>query len=494
MLEGGIPRDRAVLLAGGPGSGKTTLAMEFVQAGLDAGEDCLFVSTEQSFAELADSLGRFDYDLDHERLSFATIHAKRGRTLEGDQDLVLEHLGGEDLSEGGRQLGDAFNVPFTARRIEEYLGQYAPCDRVVLDSASGLWSMTDDRSEFRRAVLDLIRFLSDEVGATSVLTAEAGDGTHGDDVTTPLRYNTHGVIELRREQVNGDPHRLLEVSKMRGTDIDRRTVELLIDEAGARLAPARRSQPPALKTHEHTPIGLPGLDALCGGGLATGAGVLFEHDGRATLAALYGAMFDAAFEQGFAVVLVPTIRLRPQGAATILEGRGYDLDTLLAEDRLFVLDMIGAWDEARRNVFGTRETAAGVQAELDAIADRVGDRRLFSLINADAMYDALGSADARRVRYFQEASLLGPDDMLVHVHNPKVTDEATSSFYANTAEQVIQTHVADDGLQYVSLRKSPCGFVGTTSLVQYTEEPPYLQVQRPPQERENPYAREPNSE
>ena len=267
-------------------------------------------------------------------------------------------------------------------------------------------------------------------------------------------------------------------------------MELLIDDGGARLAPGRRSQPPALNTHSHTPIGLPGLDALCGGGLATGAGVLLEHDGQAHLTALYGAMFDAAIEQGFALVLVPTIRLRPQGVATILEGRGHDLDSLLAGDQLFVLDMIGAWDEARRNVFGARETAAGVQAELDAIRDRGGDDRLFSLINADAMYDTLGGADARRVRYFQEASLLGPDDMLVHVHNPAVTDDATSSFYRNTAEQVVQTHVADDGLQYVSLRKSPCGFVGTTSLVEYVEEPPYLRIQRPPQDRDNPYARD----
>lgn len=493
MLEGGYPRRRSVLLTGGPGSGKTTLTMEFIQAGLDAGENCLFVSTEQSFGELAGSLGRFDYELDHERLSFATVHARREESLEGEPRLVLEHLGGDDLSTGGRQLDDAFEAPFTARRVAEYLSRYGPADRVVIDSVSGLWSMADDRSEFRRGVLDLIRFLSAEFGATSLLTAEAGDGGNADAMAA-LRYNTHGVVELRREQVDGDPHRLLEVSKMRGTDIDRRTVELLIDDSGVRLAPARRSQPPALKTHAHTPIGLPGLDALCGGGLATGAGVLLEHDGRANMTALYGALLDAAIEQGFGLVLVPTIRLRPQGVATILEGRGHDLDSLLASDRLFVLDMIGAWDEARRNVFGARETAAGVQAELDAIADRAGDDRLFSLINADAMYDTLGSADARRVRYFQEASLLGPEDMLVHVHNPAVTDDATSSFYANTAEQVVQTHVADDGLQYVSLRKSPCGFVGTTSLVEYTEEPPYLRVQRPPQQRDNPYAREPNSE
>ncbi|MFC7177314.1 hypothetical protein [Halosegnis marinus] len=63
-----------------------------------------------------------------------------------------------------------------------------------------------------------------------------------------------------------------------------------------------------------------------------------------------------------------------------------------------------------------------------------------------------------------------------------------NGFYTNAAEQILRTWVTDAGLQYVSLRKSPCGFVGTTSLVEYTTEPPYLTVQEPPEERENPYA------
>jgi hypothetical protein len=48
--------------------------------------------------------------------------------------------------------------------------------------------------------------------------------------------------------------------------------------------------------------------------------------------------------------------------------------------------------------------------------------------------------------------------------------------------------VADDGLQYVTLRKSPCGFVGSTSLVEYVADPPYVRVQDPPATREHPAA------
>jgi hypothetical protein len=247
-------------------------------------------------------------------------------------------------------------------------------------------------------------------------------------------------------------------------------------------------QPPELKTHKHTSIGIEGLDNLCGGGLATGAGVLFEHDGHANMTALFGAMMHTALDRGYSIVLVPTIRMRPDSVRTILSGHDESLEDLLAEGRLFVIDMIGAWDETAENVFGARESSTGVRSVLDAIAERAGDTPRFSLINADAMVNTMGPDDARAVRYAQEAHWLRPDDLLVHVHNPNVTNEKITGFYTNAAEQVLRTWITDRGLQYLALKKSPCGFVGTTSLVEYTTEQPFLRVQNPPEERENPYA------
>jgi circadian clock protein KaiC len=46
VLGGGLPRGRSLLLSGGPGTGKTTIGMSFLQAGLAAGEECLFLTTE----------------------------------------------------------------------------------------------------------------------------------------------------------------------------------------------------------------------------------------------------------------------------------------------------------------------------------------------------------------------------------------------------------------------------------------------------------------
>lgn len=479
MLNGGIPRNRSILIAGTPGTGKTTLGMQFLQAGLESGERCLFISTEQTRDELLESFVDYDFDLDHEQLAITSLHASPDQDSNGQQQLRLRTL------EGGSVVDEQF-VGFTLSNIITYLRHGASADRVVFDSLSALAVLTEEEGLFRRYLLELFQTLTNEIEATTLLTAEANRDGYADDV---MEFSTHGVLRLTREAVNDDPHRFLNVAKMRGVDHDPRTVEFTLGSS-FKCAPARRSQPPALKTHKHTSIGIEGLDNLCGGGLATGAGVLLHHDGRANLTALFSQLMSQCIEKGHNVLLVPTIRMRPESVRTLLAGHDNSLNELMGDNRLFVLDMIGAWDETMENVFGSRESASGIQSVLQAVHERASDQPTLSLINADAMVNKLGTADAREVRYAQEARFLDSDDLLVHIHNPEVTVDEIDGFYKNAAEQVLKTWITESGLQYFSLEKSPCGFVGTTSMVEYVEEPPYIEVQMPPEERENPYAKE----
>jgi KaiC/GvpD/RAD55 family RecA-like ATPase len=476
MLGGGVPEERSVLITGGPGTGKSTISMQFLQEGLEDGDDCLFVSTEQTIEELRDSFEPYEFELDHENLSVTSIHAEPGQTLESDEEeLVLQTLGDEE------GFVEGFDAPFTSEYIVEYLREYAPCDRVVLDSASGLRVVSENARVFRRTALDMIRLFTDEMGATSLFTAEDNDG----DDTNPLRFTTHGVVRLYHEEISEDPHRFLRVTKMRGVDHDRRRVEIEFTEEGVTLSPKRRSQPPALKQHKHMSVGVEGLDKLCGGGIVRGSTVLLQHDGHANLASILGAFVSTAVNRDHTLVLLPTRHLTPSRVGSVLEENGFTIEELIEQDRLYVLDMAGSWSEY----------AGGdnVREATDDVGDAVsffrsadtGGESTFAVAKTGAAVHRLGPGGARELQHFQEVET-GPEDVVVNVHNPAVTDSRISGFFIDAAEQVLETRVLDDGLQYISLKKSPCGFVGSTSLVEFREDPPYFRVQDPPRERENP--------
>ena len=469
MLGGGLPRKRAALITGGPGTGKSTLGMQFLQAGLAAGEQCLYVSTEQTIEELHATFSGFDFDLDHENLSYATIHARRGETIEDNDTYTLQT--GRDNG----WLGQGFDTPFTGNYIEDHLREYAPCDRVVFDSASGLAVITEDIEQYRRLVFDLIRFFSDELGATTAFTAEDYPDDKRGDV---LQFTAHGVIQLETDQIDTNPRRFLSVPKMRGVDHDRRRVELTIRDGTVCAAPQRRSHLTTLPEQSMVSTGIDGLDTLTGGGFVSGAGVLLSHDGRAGLTALLGSLFKQAIENGMGVVLVPTLELHHERTKQLLDQFGLSLSQLFADDKLFVIDQIGGWDTTNPNVFTHGSTVAEIRQYFETI-ERDSDGDWITIEGTTSMVEALGEDDARELRYNEELQFLKGSELLVHLLNPAVVDDSVAAFYCDSAEQIIETGYRNEGLQYLTLQKSPTGSVGSTGLVEATHEEPYLRVETP---------------
>lgn len=475
MLEGGLPERRTVMVAGGPGTGKTTLGLQYLQAGLDAGDDCLFVSTEQTVDELRDSFESFTFALGHERLTVTSIHGAPGETLESeDGELTLQ-----TLEPGAEVPGEWVGIPFTSEYLRRHLSRFAPVDRIVLDSVSGLRPLAEDYDVFRRSVLDLIRLFNDDLGATALFVAEepaASSATAVDTpVVDPLQYTAHGVLRLWREAVEGDCHRFVQVRKMRGVDHDTRVFELVIDEDGLRVAPRLRSHPTVIQSTGYLETGLDTLDDLLGGGVALGRTMLIEHDGRTDPMVFVRSMLRTAFENEMAIVLVPPVNIPPRVLAEEQIGQMHEL---MDDDRVFLIDFPNIWENTRRNVFKPAEHNGDHPADVfRTIDERRGETPLFSAINIEAQLPVLDRTDQQRVLFWVEENLHSEDDTSVYFGNPGVMEDQLAEFYRNAAAQVVTTWRNRRSLQYIRVEKAPDGLMGASRLVEYLDEEPFVRVQ-----------------
>ena len=67
--------------------------------------------------------------------------------------------------------------------------------------------------------------------------------------------------------------------------------------------------------------------------------------------------------------------------------------------------------------------------------------------------------------------------MLLDIHNPKLMPSKLAAFHLDAGTQVLKTWLNDAALQYVTVKKSPTGQVGSTGVVKYTDAPPYFRIQ-----------------
>ncbi|WP_376088435.1 ATPase domain-containing protein [Roseomonas sp. CCTCC AB2023176] len=272
ILQGGLTPDRLYLVEGMPGAGKTTLALQFLLAGVRLGEPVLYVTLSETTEELR------------------AVAASHGWTLDG---IEMFELGAaeEVLGDGRHQtLLHPWEVELgeTVRLITDEVTRISP-RRVVFDSLSEMRLLAQDPLRYRRQILGLKQFFSGR-NSTVLLVDDLAGTPEGRDAH--LHSLCHGVITLERLTLEfGAARRRVEVQKLRGVAFQAGYHDMLIRRGGLDIFPR------LVATGQHEPFvgepvssGSDELDALLGGGPLRGTSTLVlgpAGTGKTTLALQY---------------------------------------------------------------------------------------------------------------------------------------------------------------------------------------------------------------
>jgi circadian clock protein KaiC len=270
ILGGGLARNHLYLIEGEPGTGKTTIAMQFLMEGARCGQKGLYVTLSESKTELleiADSHG----------WSIGDIHTFE---LEHDETQLKPEKLYTVFSPTEIELSDTTNAVLAeVERLQPV--------RVVLDSLSEVRLLARDSLRYRRQILGLKQYFSGRKCTVLLLDDRTADGHD-----LQLQSIAHGVILLESvEREYGIVKRRLEVKKLRGAPFREGFHDYSIKHGGVEVYP-RLVAPEHLLTFEPTQLksGIEALDTLLGGGLDSATSTLLlgaAGCGKSTVAVRY---------------------------------------------------------------------------------------------------------------------------------------------------------------------------------------------------------------
>jgi circadian clock protein KaiC len=254
-MAGGYARASLHLVEGSPGTGKTTLALQFLLDGRDRGERGLYVSLSETRAELLRSSESHGWSLDGIDI-FELVPPEL--TLDQKRDQTV--LYASDL-----ELGET--VDMVMKEVERLKPQ-----RVVFDSVSEIRLLSQSALRHRRQILALKHFLAQQ-GCTALFL---------DDLTqeveeTSLHSLAHGVVRLQQQALTfGGDRRRLRVYKLRGRAFKGGFHDFVIRKGGLTIFPRLIAAEHHADYSDAEPVtsGLAELDNLLGGGLDRGTGTL----------------------------------------------------------------------------------------------------------------------------------------------------------------------------------------------------------------------------
>jgi circadian clock protein KaiC len=270
ILGGGLPVGQMYLLEGTPGTGKTTLAMQFVMEAQNDGQTGLYITLSESKLELEGTARSHGWDVD---------------------DLAIEEFIPEEASLSPEQQYTVFHpseveLATTVKKLTQLIEERKP-SRLVIDSLSELRLLAADTMRYRRQLLALKQFFAGRDTTVLLLDDRSAEGSD-----MQLQSIAHGVIRLDRlKQSYGVNRRHVEVLKMRGSKFREGFHDYTIETGGVQIYPRLvANEHESTFLNERVSSGIDSLDTMFGGGISRGSSTLLVGPtgaGKSSLAMQY---------------------------------------------------------------------------------------------------------------------------------------------------------------------------------------------------------------
>jgi len=255
VLGGGWARNRMHLVEGSPGTGKTTIGLQFLLAGAKVCERCLYISLAETEYELRDGARSHGWELDEQIEVYELLPPDS--VLDPDQHQSL--LYSSDL-----ELGEA------VQRVLDLMQRVKP-SRVVIDSLSEIRLLAQSALRYRRQILALKHYFAQHQSTVLML-----DDLTGETNDRAVHSIAHSVVQLEQlAPIYGAERRRLRVAKCRGQSFRGGYHDYVIVAGGievfTRLVAAEQRKG---YSGNNLKSDIPQLDQLLGGGVPTGSSTL----------------------------------------------------------------------------------------------------------------------------------------------------------------------------------------------------------------------------
>jgi circadian clock protein KaiC len=255
VLAGGFSRASIFLLEGEPGSGKTTMALQFLLTGAAAGEKGLYITLSETEKELRAGAKSHGWQL-------------------GDNIKVCELIPAESLLAGGQHqtllYASDLELGETTQQIFAAVEREKP-SRLVIDSLSEIRLLAQSSLRYRRQILTIKHHfarLNITVLMLDDLTSEATDKT--------VHSIAHGVVQLQQVAPDyGAERRRMRVLKYRGQRYRGGFHDMTIATGGVNVFPRLVAAEHRTRfARDAIPTGIKAFDDLLGGGIDAGSSTL----------------------------------------------------------------------------------------------------------------------------------------------------------------------------------------------------------------------------